>query len=197
MKRIFFFLLLIIPAAKIVACQCPPLQPISKELSNKYNVIFYGKVDSVSACAADGISTVYFTINELYKGAVSQHVKIDSDCASPCLMSFEKGEEWIIYASYPKFDKLTVSLCEHSRKFISNIANDYYFITSQRTFEQEKQFLKAELGVQSFIERNDLNEQQKVLKPHNDQPSRVNKLFLLLVSMVVMGIVFLVARSKK
>ena len=197
MNRIFFFLLLLFTSSKTFACQCPPLQPISKELCKNYNVIFYGKVDSISACALDGISTVYFTINELYKGAVSPHVKIDFDCASPCLMSFEKGEEWIIYASYPKFDKLTVSLCEHSRKFISNIANDYYFITSQRTFDQEKKFLETEFGVQSFVEKNDLNDQQKVLKPHNDQPSPINKLFLLLVSIGVMGVVFLVARKKK
>ena len=196
MRYIFTFLL-IVSSGYLFSCECPPLQPISKELSKNYNVIFFGKVDSVSACAKDGISTVYFTISELYKGAVSAHVKIDFDCASPCLMSFEKGEEWLIYASYPKFDKLTVSLCEHSRKFISEVSKDYYFISSQRTFEQEKQFLKTELGIQSFVEKNDLNEQQKVLKPHNDQPSPINKLFLLLVSVGVMSIVFLVARKKK
>lgn len=196
--RFWFSLLVLILSLKVSsACECPPLKPISTELCRNYNVIFYGTVDSISACGKDGISTVFFSIIELYKGAVSKNVKIDFDCASPCLMSFEKGEEWLIYSSYPAFDKLTVNLCEHSRKYIADASKDFYTITSQRSFMDEKQFLFKELGIQSFVVKNDLNDQQKMLKPHNEQPSGLNKLFLLLISVAVMGVVFFVAKRRK
>src|SRR5438105_5526375 len=118
MKKNIIFIFLFLSKISL-SCQCPPLQPISKEVCANYNVIFFGKVDSVKKCGTDGISTAYFTINELYKGEVEQHVKIDFDCASDCMMNFSKDDEWIIYASYQRFDLMTVNMCEHSRKFFS------------------------------------------------------------------------------
>ncbi len=197
MKKQILSFFLLFTSSYLFPCDCPPLQPVSKDLCKTYNVIFYGKVDSVSSCGKDGISTAYFTINELYKGAVSKEVKVDFDCASACLMSFEKGEEWLMYATYQKFDLLTVTICDHSRKHFDDESKDFYSIAAQRTFDQEKLFLKTELGIQPFVIKNDLNEQQKIFKPHNDQPSDINKLWLLLISLGTMGIVFLLARKRK
>ena len=157
MKKHFLFFLLLFSNYSF-SCECPALQPISKELCKNYNVIFYGKVDSVSVCGDNGISTAYFSIKELYKGAVSEKVKINFDCATSCLMSFEKGEEWIIYASFRKFDILSVNICEHSRKYFDDETKDFYSVAAQRTFQQEKLFLKTEFGIQPFIINNDLNE---------------------------------------
>lgn len=178
-------------------CKCESLSPITAELTKGYDVIFIGSVDSVGPCGKEGISTAYFTILELYKGSVSQHVRVDFDCASSCLMSFEKGEQWLMYTTFQKFDMLTVTLCTHSRKFFADAMQDYYAAVAARTFEQEKQFLKTTLGIKTFAVNNQLNDQQKELKPHNDQPSNINKLVLVLISILTMTVVYFFSRKKK
>jgi len=195
--RYFFILFFFLQSFISVSCKCSPLEPISKELSKSYNVIFWGTVDSVNVCGKDGISTAYFTITELYKGKAQKNMKVDFDCATSCLMSFTKGEEWLIYSSYQKFDLLTVNICEHNRKMFSDISQDYYIQDAKRTFEEEKQFLRTTFGIQAFSEKNSINEMQKQLKPHNDLPSGINKVLLLVISLLTMGVVFYFARRKK
>jgi len=194
-KNILSFLFLLF-SLHLFPCQCLTLEPISKESSKSYNVIFYGKVDSVSSCKNE-TSIAYFTIKELYKGSVIEDVKVNFDCTSSCMMNFERGEEWIIYGTYTKFDLLSVLFCEHSRKYFADQTKDFYELAAKRTFEQEKVFLRTELGIQPFIINNELNEQQKVFKPHNDQPSDINKLWLLLISFGTMGIILFFTRKKK
>ena len=195
----FFFLLIIFnfSVVALVACECDPLQPISKELCAGYNVIFYGKVDSVCSCGVDGIATAYFTVTELYKGPVGKHVKVDFDCASPCLMSFFKTEECLIYAIFQRFDRMTVTICDHSRNLVADGIQDIQQIAAHRTFQAERGFLKTTFGIQPFVKNNDLNIQQNQLGPHNDQPTAWGKLWLLIISISVMGIVYLVSRNKK
>lgn len=194
-KNIFFFLLLFSKLS--FSCQCPSLVPISKDLCKNYDVIFYGTVDSVSPCPGDGISSAWFKINELYKGAIEQRVKVDFDCASSCLMNFSKGDEWIMYVIYQRFDLMTVNICEHSRKRFNDGTQDVYQLAAGRTFEQEKQLLQNSLGIQPFVKSNELNKKQTELHPHNEQPSAINKLWLLLASLFTMGIVYYVTRNKK
>jgi hypothetical protein len=147
-------LLLFFLISKITfACECPPIQPISEALFKNYDVIFEGKVDSVSTCKTQGTSAAYFSINELYKGEVEQHFKIEFDCASPCMMSFSKADEWLIYSTYKRFDLMVVSLCSHSRKLFADASQDYYQLSAQRRFEEEKQFLKTTLGTHSFAKK--------------------------------------------
>lgn len=189
-------LFLFLSSGYLFACECKPLTPISKELCGNYNVVFSGKVDSVSACGTDGIATAYFTIDELYKGAVEKYVKVDFDCASSCLMSFAKNDQWLIYATYQRFDLMTVNICDHNRKKINEEAQDIYRIAAQRTFEEEKEFLKVTFGSQLYAVGNKLNKQQTELGPHNDQPTDWGKLGLLLISLSVMGLVYYVTRNK-
>ncbi len=185
-------------AAKILpACECPLIKPVSKEICKEYDVIFFGKTDSISVCTEQGRSSAYFTITELYKGAVQQYCKVDFDCSSACMMSFSKDEEWLIYASFKRFDLLTVNLCSHCRKWFADPLQDFYQAAATRTFEKEKQFLKTELGIQSFAKNNKLNEEQADLKPHNEQPSPMDKLWLLLISLLVMLVVFFITKNKK
>jgi hypothetical protein len=195
--RYFFILFFFLQSFISVSCKCSPLEPISKELSKNYSVIFLGTVDSVSVCGKDGISTAYFTITELYKGKAQQKMKVDFDCATSCLMSFTKGEEWLIYSSYQKFDLLTVNICEHTRKMFNDISQDYYMQDAKRTFEEEKLFLRTTFGSQTFSENNSMNEMQKQLKPHNEQPSGINKILLLVISFITMGVVFYFSGRKK
>jgi hypothetical protein len=196
MRICIFITLFFIPCITF-SCECKTLQPISKDLCGNYNVIFYGKVDSVGACRPDGASTVYFSIIDLYKGSVKEHVKVDFDCASSCLMSFSKGDEWLMYTSFQRFDLLTVKLCDHSRKLFPDETQDIYQLAAHRTFEEEKSFLKTTLGLQKFVEDNELNELHEQMGARNEQPSDRNKLLLLLTSFVVMGIVYYVSRKKK
>lgn len=194
MKKIIslFFILIAFYAN---ACECPSVEPISKKSAELYDVIFYGKVDSIIPCSTKGIGTAYFTISNLYKGAAEQHVSVDYDCTSACMMSFSKNDEWIIYAIYQRFNLMTVDICSHSRKKISDSSQDFYQVSSHRTFEEENDFLKATLGIQSYSSHNELNNQQKDLKPHNDQPSSIDKLWLLLISCAAMIIIFIVSKK--
>lgn len=194
MRKAFLFLLFFF-SLRAFGCDCPPIEPVSKELTEDYDVIFYGKVDSIIPCNTKGIGTAYFTVISLYKGSARQHIAVDYDCSSSCMMSFLKGEEWIIYSMYQHFDLLTVNLCSHSRKKITDDSMDFYQAASQRSFEEENIYLEKNLGLQQFASHNKLNDQQKEMQPHNEQPSALNKLWLLLISMVVMAVIYLVSKK--
>src|SRR4051812_34424948 len=102
-KHLFIFLLF--SSSLLSACECPPLSPVTKELCDHYDVIFFGRIDSVALCDTKGNAVAFFTIVELYKGNSEKRIKINFDCSSECLMSFAKNEEWLIYANYRKFDQ--------------------------------------------------------------------------------------------
>ena len=180
-----------------MACKCRSLPPINKEEAKQYDVIFYGKVDSVGTCNEKGIAIAYFTIEELYKGSSKQKTQINFDCTSDCLMSFAKGDEWLIYGKYQRFDQISVSLCDHNRKKARAGEQDFYETALQRTFDQEKDFLKTELGTHLFLQDEKWNKEQEELKPRNEQPSGMSKIYLLLSSFGVMIIIYIITRKKK
>lgn len=179
------------------ACECVPLSPISKELSNNYDVIFYGRVDSVGVCSDKWTAIAYFTITELYKGTAKKQVKINFDCNTECMMSFAADDEWIIYAKYSKFDFLNISICDHNRKKFYAGEEDIYLIDSKRPFEKELEFLKTTLAVQETVEPTVLNNAATDTGRHNEQPSSWGKIVLLLISVFAMAIVYFVTRKKK
>ncbi|MDQ3046104.1 MAG: hypothetical protein M3R27_01050 [Bacteroidota bacterium] len=179
-----------------MACQCLPLPVISKEIAKEYDVIFSGSIDSVTACNK-GIATAHFSIRELYKGVVMQEVKVNFDCVSSCMMSFAKGEEWIMYCVYERFDRLNVKFCSHSRKNYNHSDAAIQAGTDQKPFDEEMTFLKSEFGIQPFKENEDINTQQTEMRPHNEQPSGMSKLWLLLISFGAMLIVYFVAKKIK
>jgi hypothetical protein len=197
MKKIVLLFCLITLVEFARACECPPIQPITEVTSKNYNAIFYGKVDSITNRSEKGFGAAHFTITELYKGNLQQQVKLNFDNSSSCMMSFEKGEEWLIYAVYKNFNFLTVSLCSHSRKLFKEASEDFYQLNAQRTFNEEKEFLTTTLSIQPFAQENVLDEQREQFKPHNIQPEPMSKLLLVLVSLLVMVIIFLVTRKKK
>jgi hypothetical protein len=192
--KLSFFLFFVFTVCN--ACECPPINPVSKELTDKYDVIFYGTVDSIIPCGNSGIGTAWFTIKNLYKGSLEKRISIDYDCTSACMMSFFKNEEWIIYASYQRVDLLTVDLCSHSRKKSDAGAADFYQVSSGRSFEEENGFLKNSLGLKSLIAHNDSNKKQNELQPRNEQPTAVNKLWLLIISVSTMLVVYFFSKKK-
>ncbi|MGZ4035496.1 MAG: hypothetical protein ACXVPU_04830 [Bacteroidia bacterium] len=197
MRAIIISIFLLFISGSVFSCECKTLQPISKELCKNYNVIFYGKVDSVGVCRPDGIATAYFTIIELYKGPVAQHVKVDFDCSSACMMSFSKDDEWLMYTTFQKFNLITANICDHNRKLFKDETEDIYQLAAHRTFGEERSFLKSNLGVQEFVKYNDLNKIHEEMGPRNEQPTGWNKILLLLISFSVMGAVYYFTRKKK
>jgi hypothetical protein len=197
MKKILSFVFVLF-SFHCFACECTPISPITKELSAAYDVVFYGRVDSVSSCNTEKERAIaYFSIIELYKGTVAKQVKVNFDCSSECLMSFMNDDEWIIYARYTKFDYLNISICEHSRKKFNSGEQDIYVMDLKRTFEEEITFLKTSLGIQSFAQLTVLNNSASDTARHNTQPSGSGKIFLLLISLVVMVGIYFFTRKKK
>ena len=195
MKKILFNFFLFFNVT-LFACVCDSQKPISKEVLETYDVVFYGKVDSLITLA-NNEAIVVFSVNELYKGNSEKKTSIVYDHLSSCMMTFELGEDWIIYASYSEFDKLNVHFCSHSRKLYSSNEKDIYLLNAGKTFEEEKLFLQATLGTQKLIVRNDLIKQQSDFKPHNEQPSGINKIILLIVSLLIMVVVYFVSKYIK
>lgn len=190
------FLIISLSSRLVFSCNCLPVQPITKELCNGYNVIFHGKVDSVGSSLENNMSIVYFTIEELYKGKCQQQVKVFFESASDCMMSFTKNEEWLMYCNYQRFDELNTNICGHSRKKFKPGEQDFYQLAAQRSFDEEKLFLASTLSIQPFTKENELYKQQTDFKPHNTQPEGINKLLLLLASFIVMTAIFLITRKK-
>ena len=93
---------MLVPA---VACKCGEHPVLDKQQCDLYNVIFKGKVDSISGCR-DGYATAYFRIQELYKGKSLEQVSVRFDCESDCQLSVGNGEEWLVYARYFQYNKL-------------------------------------------------------------------------------------------
>jgi hypothetical protein len=196
MKK-FLFVIVLFLTSVVMACECPPVSSITLDLAKNYDIIFIGKIDSVSACATNGISIATFTISELYKGNSIKQAMVHFDCVTSCMMSFARNEEWIIYANYQRFDVISVKLCSHSRKYFQPGEQDFYLSAAKRTFDEEKEFLKSGLGVQPFIENESWNKDQQELRPHNDQPSSQRKIMLLLVSFIVMILIYIITRKKR
>jgi hypothetical protein len=178
------------------SCECPPLASINKTSVDPYNVIFYGKVDSIAPCGTGGLATAYFSIKELYKGDVPANIKVDFDCSTECMMSITKGDEWLIYANSKQYGSVRVEFCSHSRKFFSKQEEDIYFLSSQRTFNDEIKLLNKLLGVHTPVSTEGRNDNTD-LQHKNDQPSGMNKIWLLAVSFVVMMIVLVVSQKMK
>lgn len=190
----FFIVFSLLFSGAANACECPQLEPISEEQLESYNVVFYGKVDSVSSMNAKG--KAYFKIFELYKGNVGQYVIVNFDAVTDCMMSFYKDEEWLIYGVFQRFDELNVKICGHSRKHFYDVSQDHYQMSSLRSFEDEQQFLITKLSIISFASLPEIISQQNNFRPHNEQPSAINKMLLLLCSFLVMVIVYFITRKK-
>src|ERR1041385_573339 len=192
---VFLFSFFLFPFSSF-SCECPPLTELNADALNKYNAVFYGKVDSVSACAATGLATAYFSITELYKGDLPANVKVDFDCSTECMMSFTNGEQWLVYANSQHYGSLRAEICSHSRKFFSDPQQDIYLMSTKRSFEDEKALLVKLLGIHVPASTDGkINSQE--LQHKNEQPDAMSKLWLLGISFLVMVIIYFVSRKMK
>ena len=90
-------LLFLLSGNRAEACKCSDHLSLDKAQCDLYDVIFTGKLDSVSVCHS-GYATGYFSVQSLYKGKCYEQVSVRFDCESDCQMSLLKDEQWLVYA---------------------------------------------------------------------------------------------------
>ena len=188
MKNILITLFLL--PAYFLACDCPILQPLTKQVCEGYDIIFIGKVDSISK--SDGEKCyAYFKIDQLFQGKTTPYISLAFDCNSDCHIEFVSGDTWLIYGKFYKYGKYQASLCSRSRKEFVDAEKDFYTATSGMSFTDETTFLKTNLQKQEFME------EQKPLNHINTQPEGFTKLWLVLTSVVFLGAVYYFGKKNK
>ena len=138
----FLFLFFSLFTLQVFACDCDPLDALTKEHCGVYDVIFEGKVDSVTKCV-DGEMSISFFIEELYKGNYLSQVNVKNYCADGCEMHFAKGDVWLIYAEKNNAQDVIVHFCSRSRKLNAANENDDYEIASGMKYQEEKDMLSS------------------------------------------------------
>lgn len=150
------FALIFLVNSSVFACDCDPLDALTKENCGVYDIIFEGKVDEVKVCK-DGEQKIIFSIQDVYKGNLISFVEVQNECIDGCEMHFERGDVWLIYAEKNNAQDVIVHFCSRSRRLNKANENDDYAVASGLTYEQEKDKLL------SFFPPND--QKNSVLKP--------------------------------
>lgn len=160
-----------------LACQCP-LSHLSKAECNKYDIIFRGSIDSVSACGnVPGL--VVFTVKDLYKGYATAKFKLLYNCDDPCFYQFKIGEEWIIYSNYRQVDRAMMDWCSRSRRYIRTEKEDYYAVTYGNSYNEEVKFLQDSLGLHRLMKEQLTPEQAR-----NQLPTTNQQIIILICSLL-------------
>lgn len=180
--KIFFlsFILLFKPESNI-ACQCP-LTELGRVECDKYEIIFKGKIVSVTPCD-NKFGVAVFEVEELYKGNATKQFKVLFECGIECAQQFSEGEEWVIYSRYKQIDKAMMDWCSRSRKFFKNDKEDFYSVTYGNDYEEEVKFLRKKLGLHRTV-----SEIKNAAEERNLIPSKNQTIILLLCSL---GAIFL------
>ncbi len=155
MKRIFSIVLLMLLGLPAFACVCNDLGKLSKKATEKYDVIFTGKVLATSGDETE--QRVQFTIVELYKGAAFGAIELQHDPSADCSLSFMPGEVWTIYGKWMEYDIekrrgiATSNFCTFSR---IQPAHDSLNtpLQDRGTYTEELKFLRDSLGIQEFLD---------------------------------------------
>ena len=169
-------LLFLLKSTAIKACQCP-LTELSSSECDKYEIIFKGKIISVTPCN-DKFGTAIFEIGELYKGNATKQFAVLFECGVTCAAEFNVGEEWIIYSRYKQIDKAIMDWCSRSRKHFTNAKEDFYSVTYGNDYEDELKFLQKKLGLHRTR-----TETKNGADNRNKMPTKNQMIILLVVSL--------------
>jgi hypothetical protein len=172
---VFFFL-----SKLSLACQCP-VTSLSKQETDKYDLIFRGKISALKMDGSKG--EALFMISELYKGNSTEHFKILFDDADACKLELREGDEWIIYTNYTQIDRAKLDFCSRSRKYIKNIKEDFFEVNTGVTYDEEFLYLREKLGLHKFLKEN-----PNRVENRNIIPSRTQFAIVLICSLI--GIIF-------
>jgi hypothetical protein len=182
MKRIVFILISFVYTYSF-SCECPPYEKLTKLYTNKFDIIFTGKTDSVKNQIA------YFTIEKLFKGSSIKNIFLRSADTMHCSMAFNTGETWLIYGEYLKYGELTADICSRSRRQIAD--NDFYATTLLTTFSDDENYLEKNLGLQNFAENKESEQYNRELI----HPDRYSMLLLILFSFAGLLVVYFFIRK--
>lgn len=194
-------LLTLISSVGAMACDCGTQLPqISKEETERYGLIFVGRIDSLRE--GEKIGTAWFKGLELYKGLGTPEVEIRYDAYTSCRMPFAPGQTWIIYASKnPQNGRWHVEHCSRSRKLPEDGETDEYTIYSNITYEEERKFLASNYSLKDFIKEETVAEIEKGNKKVIDSNREIiyanytQKILLVLGSIVGMGLIYLLVKK--
>lgn len=159
------------------ACQCP-ITKLNEAETNKYEIIFKGKIVSVNL-KEQGNSEAVFLVDELYKGNSAERFTILFDNTNPCKIDLKVGEEWLIYSNYVQINKAKLDFCSRSRKYIKNIKEDFFEVTTGMSYDEELHYLQAKLGLHKLLKDN-----PNKVENRNKIPSKNQFVMILLCSLV-------------
>jgi hypothetical protein len=187
MRTLLFLLAVFFSLRAESTCNCT-LIPVSDNAIAPYELIFKGKVLSVSGC--DKTANVTFEIQELYVGKSFATVEIAYDCSSACKMTFAPGETWLVYATYESYGKAKTEYCSHTRMLYPDDENDMNTIGHGMTFDEEIAWLKKKFGVQ------ELNDESMAVDMHHKNiiPKGYTVLWYLGIGLVVVVAAYFVGR---
>lgn len=177
MKKLFFLIVFLVVVTVSEACQCPVTILNEKEIA-KYELIFKGKIKSVKLSEGANSEAV-FQVEELYKGNSTPEFKVLFDKSDECKIDLNAGEEWIIYTNYIQIDKAKLDFCSRSRKYIKNIKEDFYAVTTGISYDEELRYLQTNLGLHKLLKEN-LNK----VENRNQIPTQTEFIYILIFSLL-------------
>lgn len=172
--RYSLIILFFLTTLRSQACQCP-LSNLSLNECAKYELIFRGKIVTMSPCNSK--SETVFQVQELYKGNSTAQFKLLVNCTDECATPMRVGDEWIIYTNYYQMENAKLNWCSRSRKLFKNDKEDFYTVTYGNTYEDEVEFLQKQLGLHKL-----LKESPNRVEERNIIPNKKQFIIILLVS---------------
>jgi hypothetical protein len=190
--RALITIILLISAIAAFACKCKEAPALTIGYARSFDLVVIGIIDSVEAC--DKNSFAHIKVDKLIEGNANEKVRIKFDCSSSCQMSMQKGDQWVFYASREKENLYKVQICDRNRKKFANPSEDYNQVSLGNSFDQEVEFLTSQVGVRNILKEEGAKD---VTQRENLQTSLLNKLILVLISVIVFaGIIFFVKKMK-
>lgn len=180
MKYSIFILLFILASKLSFACQCP-LTALNDAEVNKYDLIFKGRISAINN-KTNSNSEAIFTVDELYKGNVAQNFKVLFNETDECKLELRVGDEWIIYTNYHQIDNAKLDFCSRSRKYIKNLKEDFFAVTTGVSYDEEMRFLQTKLGLHKLLKDNPNKVENRNQIPNKNQ-------FIIIMICSLLGII--------
>lgn len=147
-----FFILLFTAINAQTNCNCNEKEiEFSEAYVNTNQLIFRGK--TISTSEGTDYDKVTFTVDKLFKGTAFRQTEVYFDAKNPCILKFNPGEDWLIYANY-KSGKPLLAFCSRSRKNIINTNKnvELMYVKSDITVDDETDKLIEMCGVKNLSE---------------------------------------------
>lgn len=184
-KSKFIYIVLIALSPNLFACDCPSIPALNKEIINQtYTTIFQGTIDSIAIKKEKAIA--YFQVHDLFKGKITEQIKVEYDYTSDCQINMNTSDTWIIYGHIKNYATVIVNACSRTRKLFANTKEDYYAISSLCSYTDELDYLKQNLGVIEAIENVPHTKDEHILL----HPSGRTKIILLFFSIAGFSIIY-------